>query len=155
MGGRQEGTLCQDGLSEAAHKRTLQPQSLAIAGGAIPPRIDRQKVIVARLGLNIADSTFGQKEQGLKKMTRSPQLRSFETETSRKIAQSIGKNLAKIRLERGLTKGEFAKELGISEPVYLAVEAGRNNLTIQTIGGIAEQLKVSAVGLMLDPERAY
>ena len=76
-------------------------------------------------------------------------------ETSRKIAQCIGKNLAKIRLERGLTKGDFAKELGISEPVYLAIEAGKNNLTIQTIGGIAEHLRVSAVGLMLEPERIY
>lgn len=83
-------------------------------------------------------------------MTRSPQLRSFETETSRKIALSIGKNLAKIRKARGMTKGQFAAELGISQPVYLAIEAGRNNLTIQTIGGIAEQLKVSALGLMLD-----
>ena len=83
-------------------------------------------------------------------MTRAPQLRSFETETSRKIALSIGKNLARIRKERGMTKGQFAVELGISQPVYLAIEAGRNNLTIQTIGGIAEQLKVSAVGLMLD-----
>ena len=36
-----------------------------------------------------------------------------------------------------------------------AIEAGKNNLTIQTIGGIAEQLKISAVGLMLDPERVY
>jgi transcriptional regulator with XRE-family HTH domain len=88
-------------------------------------------------------------------MTRSPQLRSFETETSRKIALSIGKNLAKIRKGRGMTKDEFAKELGISQAVYLAIEAGRNNLTIQTIGGIAEQLQVSAVGLMLDPERVY
>ena len=83
-------------------------------------------------------------------MTRSPQLRSFETETSRKIALSIGKNLGRIRKERGMTKGQFAAELGISQPVYLAIEAGRNNLTIQTIGGIAEQLKVSALGLMLD-----
>ena len=88
-------------------------------------------------------------------MTRSPQLRSFETETSRKIAQSIGKNLAKIRKERGTDQRRICKELGISQPVYLAIEAGRNNLTIQTIGGIAEQLKVSAVGLMLDPERVY
>ena len=83
-------------------------------------------------------------------MTRSPQLRSFETETSRKIALSIGKNLGRIRKERGMTKGQFAAKLGISQPVYLAIEAGRNNLTIQTIGGIAEQLKVSALGLMLD-----
>ncbi len=83
-------------------------------------------------------------------MTRAPQLRSFETETSRKIALSIGKNLGRIRKERGMTKGQFATALGISQPVYLAIEAGRNNLTIQTIGGIAEQLNVSALGLMLD-----
>jgi transcriptional regulator with XRE-family HTH domain len=88
-------------------------------------------------------------------MTRAPQLRSFETETSRKIAQNIGRNLAKIRLARGMTKLEFANHLGVSEPIYLAIEAGRNNLTIQTIGGIAEQLKVSAVGLMLDTEKVY
>jgi transcriptional regulator with XRE-family HTH domain len=88
-------------------------------------------------------------------MARSPQLRSFETETSRKIAQNIGKNLAKIRKDKGMTKNQFAAELGISEPVYLAIEAGRNNLTIQTIGGIAEHLKVSGVGLMLDTERDY
>ena len=88
-------------------------------------------------------------------MTKTLQLRSVKTETSRKIAQSIGKNVSRIRLERGLTKLDFANKLGISEPLYLSIEAGRSNLTIQTIGGIAEHLRVSAVGLVLDPEKIY
>jgi DNA-binding XRE family transcriptional regulator len=155
MGAMQEGTLCHDGFSDAAHNSTLQPHSLATDGTIVAPRIERQKTILVTPDFIIAYSISCLKEQGLRVMTRSPQLRSFETETSRKIAQCIGKNLAKIRLERGLTKGDFAKELGISEPVYLAIEAGKNNLTIQTIGGIAEHLRVSAVGLMLEPERIY
>ncbi|WP_146147906.1 hypothetical protein [Phyllobacterium sophorae] len=34
MGGRQLATSCQDGLEDAAHKSTSQPQSLACEGEA-------------------------------------------------------------------------------------------------------------------------
>jgi hypothetical protein len=66
IGGRHEGTLCQEGLSETAHRRTLQPQSLAIAGVAMAPRTERQQLILTRLGFIISNPINCQKEQGLK-----------------------------------------------------------------------------------------
>ncbi len=60
------GTLCHDGLSEAAHRRTLQPQSLAIAGDPTAPRMERQKLVVTMPRLNITDPISCQKEQGHK-----------------------------------------------------------------------------------------
>ncbi len=67
--------------------------------------------------------------------------------------QQIGKLIAQIRQERGLTQNEFAKRLSTSQSAVNRMEHGRQNLSLETLGRISEVLNkqlISVSGSALD-----
>lgn len=58
------------------------------------------------------------------------------------LGKIIAYNLKKLRIERGLSQGQLAKEAGISKAMLSDIEKGSSNPTINTIWKIANGLKV-------------
>jgi len=56
--------------------------------------------------------------------------------------ESILKNVAKFRKEKGLTYENMALELGISTPAYRKIEVGKTQLTVERLYQIADILQV-------------
>jgi transcriptional regulator with XRE-family HTH domain len=60
------------------------------------------------------------------------------------LQRTLGQNVRRIRLDRGLSQEELADELGVHRTYMGGVERGERNLTLQSV----ERL---AAGLGLDP----
>lgn len=56
--------------------------------------------------------------------------------------QNLGENLIAIRKTSGLTKVDFALQLGISRVLLDLIESGNSNLKLSTLEQIAERLGV-------------
>lgn len=56
--------------------------------------------------------------------------------------QRLGENLIAIRKTSGLTKVDFALQLGISRVLLDLIESGDSNLKLSTLEQIAERLGV-------------
>lgn len=56
--------------------------------------------------------------------------------------QRLGENLIAIRKTSGLTKVDFALQLGISRVLLNLIESGNSNLKLSTLEQIAERLGV-------------
>ncbi|RHF38373.1 helix-turn-helix domain-containing protein [Collinsella intestinalis] len=56
--------------------------------------------------------------------------------------QRLGENLIAIRKTSGLTKVDFALQLGISRVLLDLIESGNSNLKLSTLEQIAERLGV-------------
>ena len=56
---------------------------------------------------------------------------------------SLGRNIAKLRTERGLTQRELAKHSGISESYLRRIETEHYSVPIKTLTRIAVALGVS------------
>ncbi len=54
--------------------------------------------------------------------------------------QKIGRLIYQIRQERGLTQAAFAKKLGTSQSAVNRIEHGKQNLSLDTLGGISDAL---------------
>ena len=59
-----------------------------------------------------------------------------------KILKDFGKNLQKLRIEKGFSTRKFAYEADISASSLGRLEAGLSNPTLTTLLKIAEALKV-------------
>jgi transcriptional regulator with XRE-family HTH domain len=55
----------------------------------------------------------------------------------------IGKNIARIRKERGLTQEDLAGEMELDRPYLSEVENGKMNVTIKTLVSFARTLDTS------------
>lgn len=65
------------------------------------------------------------------------------------LQQTVGENLRRIRLDRGLSQERLAHEvLGLSLRYVADIEAGRRNLTMQAVERLAESLEVPATELL-------
>lgn len=62
-------------------------------------------------------------------------------------AQLAGQRIRGARESVGLTQGQLADRMGISQPVVAALEAGRGNPTIGQLAAVAQALRV---GLDID-----
>ena len=58
------------------------------------------------------------------------------------VIKTLGKNLARIRKERGLTRKEISTLLGMSEVELEAIEEGRGDVDTEFIYNIANVLKM-------------
>lgn len=68
----------------------------------------------------------------------------------------VGRNFARIRLERGLTQEQVEERSGFSQQYISGLERGRRNPTIVTLFELAQALGVSHVDLVspdLESER--
>lgn len=68
-------------------------------------------------------------------------------ETPKAVARNVGRRVAELRGERGLTQEEFSAEVGVSLRYLQQVEAGRENLTIESLVKLARHLRVRVVAL--------
>jgi transcriptional regulator with XRE-family HTH domain len=60
----------------------------------------------------------------------------------------VGRNVRRIRLEKGLTQEAFAERSGFSQQYLSSLERGRRNPTIVTLFELASALGVSHVALV-------
>ncbi|QRK05532.1 helix-turn-helix transcriptional regulator [Archangium violaceum] len=68
-------------------------------------------------------------------------------ETPKAVARNVGRRVAELRGEQGLTQEEFSAEVGVSLRYLQQVEAGRENLTIESLVKLARHLRVRVVAL--------
>ncbi len=61
--------------------------------------------------------------------------------------QKIGKLIAQVRQEKGLTQAEFARRLNTSQSAVNRIEHGRQNLSIETMGRISDVLHKQLISI--------
>jgi UDP-N-acetylglucosamine 1-carboxyvinyltransferase len=61
--------------------------------------------------------------------------------------QKIGLFIKKLRDEKGMTQGEFAKKLKTSQPAVARIESGNQNVTIEQLMKMSEVLKHNIVSI--------
>lgn len=66
----------------------------------------------------------------------------------------VGRNVRRIRLERGLTQEEFAERSGFSQQYISDLERGRRNPTIVSLYELAVALGTTPVALLMSEESA-
>jgi len=67
------------------------------------------------------------------------------------LTRQIGRRVAELRIERGLTQEAFSVVLRSTVQWVSQVEAGRN-LTIHTLAKIANALDVTVAELLIEPK---
>ena len=60
----------------------------------------------------------------------------------------LGKNLKRIRMQKGMTQGDIVRFLGVSRSFVSNLENGKTNPTLATITKLAKALGVSAEELI-------
>ena len=60
----------------------------------------------------------------------------------------LGKNLKRIRTEKGITQGDIVRNLGVSRSFISNIENVKTNPTLSTITNIAKALEVSSDELL-------
>lgn len=63
-------------------------------------------------------------------------------------AVRLGKNLKRIRTEKGMSQGDISRTLGVSRGFVSNIENGKTNPTLSTITKIAEAIGVSTDTLL-------
>lgn len=61
----------------------------------------------------------------------------------------VGRNVARLRRERGFTQEKFAEESGFSQQYVSDLERGKRNPTVITLYELAKALGVSHVELVM------
>jgi transcriptional regulator with XRE-family HTH domain len=64
------------------------------------------------------------------------------------IRQRLGRNIRKLRLEKGWSQEEYADEVGIHRTYVSDIERGTRNPTILIVERLAKPLRVSASSLL-------
>jgi len=65
-----------------------------------------------------------------------------------KESAKLGKNLKRIRTEKGITQGDIVRKLGVSRSFVSNIENGKTNPTLATIAKIATAVDVSVDELL-------
>jgi transcriptional regulator with XRE-family HTH domain len=60
----------------------------------------------------------------------------------------VGRNVRRLREERGLAQDQLAHEAGIHVTYLSGVENGRRNITLEVLGRLARALQVSEARLV-------
>lgn len=63
-------------------------------------------------------------------------------------AQKLGKNLKRIRTEKGISQGDIVRSLGMDRAFISNIENGKTNPTLATIAKLAKALGVPIEDLM-------
>lgn len=66
----------------------------------------------------------------------------------------VGRNIRRLRRERGLSQEQLADELGVHRTYMGGVERGERNITLQSLERLAARLGVAPVSLLADPDSA-
>lgn len=68
-----------------------------------------------------------------------------------KVVRAVGRRIAELRVERGLTQEQFAERFGSSLKYVQRMEAGRQNLSVKSLVRIANALRSKAADLLAAP----
>ncbi len=60
----------------------------------------------------------------------------------------LGRNLKRIRAEKGMTQGDIVRTLGVGRSFVSNIESGKTNPTLSTITNLAKALGVSSNELL-------
>jgi transcriptional regulator with XRE-family HTH domain len=63
-------------------------------------------------------------------------------------AEKLGKNLKRIRTEKGISQGDIVRSVGIDRAFVSNIENGKTNPTLATITKLAKALGVSCDELL-------
>lgn len=63
-------------------------------------------------------------------------------------AQKLGRNLKRIRKEKGISQGDIVRSLGMDRAFISNIENGKTNPTLATIAKLAKAVGVSIEELM-------
>lgn len=63
-------------------------------------------------------------------------------EKKKKAQHNIGKRIAELRKEKGMTQAQLAEKCGMLQPNIAAIEAGKNSTTIDVLERITKALGV-------------
>lgn len=63
-------------------------------------------------------------------------------------SMKLGRNLKRIRTEKGLTQGDIVRALGFSRSFVSNIENGKTNPTLATIAKLAKAIGVSSDELL-------
>lgn len=66
----------------------------------------------------------------------------------------VGRNVKRIRLERGLTQEQFAAASGFTQQYLSGLENGRRNPTIVSLFQLAQALRIDHVALVAPDDDA-
>ena len=64
------------------------------------------------------------------------------------IRALVGRNVRRVRIEKGLTQEELAERAGTSQFYVSSLEAGRRNPTVITVANFAQALGVDHLALL-------
>ncbi len=64
------------------------------------------------------------------------------------MRQLVGRNVRRIRLERGLTQEQFAERSGFSQQYISDLERGRRNPTVVSLFELAQALHAAPIDLI-------
>ena len=67
------------------------------------------------------------------------------------LQRTVGANLRRYRLERGLSQEDFADAVGMHRTYMGGLERGERNLTLRTVERIADSLAVDPIWLLSAP----
>ena len=70
---------------------------------------------------------------------------------SRRLIKDLGRKVAELRIARGLTQERFAERLGVSLKYVQRIEAGSENLTVESLHRLATKLRVTVIALFEPP----
>ena len=65
-----------------------------------------------------------------------------------KESQAFGRNMKRLRTEKGITQGDISRSLKLARSFISNIENGKTNPTLATIAGIAKAIGVSVSTLM-------
>ncbi|WP_261372049.1 helix-turn-helix domain-containing protein [Arthrobacter woluwensis] len=66
------------------------------------------------------------------------------------MQRTLGRNLRRIREERGLSQEAFADVVGVHRTYMGGVERGERNLTLKSLEHIADVLKIDPLKLLAE-----
>lgn len=64
------------------------------------------------------------------------------------ISQKLGKNIKKIRIQKGMSQGDICRALDMDRGYMSAIENGKKNITIAQLERLASALDVSVDKLL-------
>lgn len=70
------------------------------------------------------------------------------------LMQTVGRNLQRIRLERGYTQEELSEMAGISTSFYANMERGKKGVSIFVLRELADALQTSTDSLLYSDQSA-
>ncbi|ANH07846.1 transcriptional regulator (plasmid) [Shinella sp. HZN7] len=66
-----------------------------------------------------------------------------------RMAEILGENVRRVRLERGLTLESLATEVGLAYSYLGGIERGQRNPTLAVVERIAKALEIEPISLLM------